>query len=61
MAKKKFQRVSKEDAHKILDNLIGKDKDKFNNPINYSEDSAGGTTEYVRIDVVEKLISKITR
>lgn len=61
MAKKKFQRVRKEDAEKILENLIEKDVINYPPPRAYIEDNANALQEYVRKDVVEKLISKITR
>lgn len=55
----KHQRVSKEDAEVILNNLI---KSHKGSAYHFDEDSAGGTSDvYINEEIVKKLIIKLTR
>lgn len=56
----KHQRVKYEDALIVLQKNIDGDQDKLHSATTYVEDYAGGSSQYIRRDVVEKVIKKLT-
>lgn len=55
------QRVSKEDALRILEKLISNHTDKLYSSVEYVEDYAGGSQRFINEDIINSLIKKITR